>query len=307
MSRIVVLGAGVIGQAYAAVLAHDGHEVTLVASGQTAKALHEGGFAVEYDGERLTPKVKLVESLDEADAADILLVAVAFERLETTIPAAAEFDTAHIVCMTNPLGSMERFEKEIGTDRAVFAANGLGGHLKGTDVVAFEVKQLPTAVQAGEAGDFVAATFKAAGLKVSRETHMAEWLDTHTVLLAGLSAACLAAAHGDAPRVEDDRHTASDFVDAMSEAFEAAKDNSMHDELTAVSPSFETLSGKVPTIIAAPFWQHEFKQPFITEWIEPYALATEKTEMPMLFQYARRLVGASAPKYTQLLATALTV
>lgn len=80
MTRLAVLGAGVVGSVYAALLAGAGNDVVLVARGRRLVQLREQGLRVDLDGVTVTPTVGLAEQLEDAHA-DVLLVAVRADQL----------------------------------------------------------------------------------------------------------------------------------------------------------------------------------------------------------------------------------
>ena len=83
MSRVVVVGAGVVGQTYAGLLASAGHDVSLVARGHRAERLRTSGIALQRRDLTSRPTCHIVSSLDGAGPADVVLVAVRGDQLPT--------------------------------------------------------------------------------------------------------------------------------------------------------------------------------------------------------------------------------
>jgi 2-dehydropantoate 2-reductase len=75
--RVLVLGAGAVGDYFGARLAEGGHDVTLVARGANLDALRQGGLTLELpDGTRRLPGIRAVGSPADAPPADLVLVCV---------------------------------------------------------------------------------------------------------------------------------------------------------------------------------------------------------------------------------------
>lgn len=296
MGRIGVLGAGVIGQSYAAVLADAGHEVSIVARGDRAEALRERGLRVRLDGRVLQPDCAVVDDLPGIGPTDLLVVAVRGDQLPAVIDTVAAHDSPLVASLANPLGARARLAAAVGPERLVLAFSGIGGAMGPDGVTAHLVKEQPTTVDANAArGPELADLLAAASLPVRRETDMAGWLDTHTVFITGLAAAILGGPGG-AARVAGDLGTARRLVVAMAEGFDAlaARGGAIR------PPALRAIFGRVPVPIAARYWKRQFARPMVTVSIEPHVLSTRDTEIPALVEHALALVGDRAPRYREL-------
>lgn len=296
MSRVLVLGAGVIGRSYAALLARSGHEICLVTREEsTDPGRHE--LVVELDGERLVAPCTSAPDLASAPPVDLLLIAVRGEQLETVLEDIAATSIPLIVCFTNPLGTRDELIRQVGEERLVLAFSGLGGAIEDSVVQVRSVAQQPTVVDvAAPLGPVVAELLAGTGIPLRRERRMADWLDTHSVFMAGMSAAVLSAPDG-AARVAGDRPRAIDLVVAMSEGMTALERHGRRIRPSALRWIF----GRVPRPIAARYWQRQFAGPTVTASIAPHAETARRTEMPAVFAYARELVGEEALRYRRLL------
>lgn len=297
MSRIVVVGAGVVGQVYAGLLAKAHHDVTLVARGARAAHLHDNGVVLDRDDVRLNPACRIVGNVADAGDAETLIVAVRGDQLASVKQDVAASAATTVVCMTNPLEHREAFEQRVGAERTVFAFSGVGGFIDDGGVVRFHiVRQQPTVVDVyAPHGSKVAELFAGAGLPIRRESRMPDWSATHTVFIAGIGSALLAG--GGADGVARSRGQARELVKAVSEAFdELSRRGSM------IRPaSLRTIFGRVPTWIAARYWQHQFASPMVRVSIEPHVQASRDSEFPQVVDFALRLVGDRPQRYRRLL------
>src|ERR1700742_3572356 len=75
--RIVVLGAGGVGGYFGGRLAAAGNDVTFVARGAHLAAMRKNGLKITSQrGDLVIPQVKAVETVAQAGAADLVLIAV---------------------------------------------------------------------------------------------------------------------------------------------------------------------------------------------------------------------------------------
>lgn len=299
MHRIVVVGAGVVGQVYAGLLARAGNRVSIVARGPRADRLRASGIVLERDGHVVRPPCRVVETIAEGGTADVVIVAVRGDQLPSAGGDVAACDADTVVCMANPLQHRQEFTRRVGAGRTVFAFSGIGGRRADDGVVAFHaVRRQPTVVDVAAArGAAVVRLMQDAGMPVRAETRMTAWLATHSLFIAGIGSALLAAAHGSqdlagmTPQVRE-------FVDAVSEAFDALAQRGH-----PVTPaSLRTIFGRVPRRLATRYWQRQFAAPLVRLAIEPHIVATRDTEFPQIVAQARDLVGDAAPRYLRLLA-----
>lgn len=301
MTRITVVGAGVVGQVYGGLLSEAGHDVAIVARGQRAEQLRVNGVALESEGVRRQPSCRIETSIAEAGLADVLLVAVRGDQLSTVQADVSTHAAPTVVCLTNPLGHREEFLCSVGSERTVFAFSGIGGLIGDDGTVEFHtVRQQPTVVDvAAPRGRDVARLFGSTGLAIRSETRMPAWLATHTVFIAGIGSALLA--HGSA-EVAASRALAREAVIAVSQAFDAV-DARGH----SVRPAgLRMIFGRVPVSFAARYWQRQFAGPMVRVSIEPHVLATRHSEFVQLVEFARQLVGERPRSYLALLDAAAT-
>lgn len=297
MSTIVVVGAGVIGQTYAGLLADAGHAVSIVARGQRADRLRASGIVLHRGSSTSQPRCRVVRRLADARNADVVIVAVRGDQLPSVQAEVASSLAPIVVCMSNPLGKREAFEQDVGAERTVFAFSGIGGLIADDGSVHYRsVRQQPTVVDVrASTGAAVAEMMSTTGLAVHREHQMTSWLDTHSVFIAGIGAAVLTTENG-APGVARSRERTRQIVGAISEAFDALQGH----DLPIRPAALRTIFGRVPTWFATRYWQRQFAGPMVQVSIAPHVLATRSTEFPQVVAHALSLVGRDAPRFRRL-------
>lgn len=293
MARIGVLGAGVVGSVYAALLTRAGHDVTAVVRGHRADDLRRGKLRVVLDGEDLDADVRVVESLADLDC-DVLAVCVRGDQMESVLDEVAAHPARAVLVFANPLGLRPRAEERIGRERLVWCFSGVGGSLEGAVVSAHRVRQQATVVETGRPASPIAEDLLAAvDPRLRREPDMAAWFDTHSVFVAGMGAVLLLHRYDTAAT----RWTSADqLVRAMSEAFRALEARG-----TRVVPgNLRAIFGRVPRPVATAYWAAQFGRPVVQVSMVPHARATRDTEQRQVARYALALVGDAAPRFADL-------
>ena len=127
--RILVLGAGVIGNVYAGRLLKAGHEVVLLARGERLADLHALGLILqdaESRNRKHRPYLRSV-SLVPDDRFDLVLVPVRAEQLNSTLPVlTAMTDGSDVLFFGNTAKRQAELADALG-ERALFGFPAAGG------------------------------------------------------------------------------------------------------------------------------------------------------------------------------------
>ena len=135
MTRVLVYGAGVMGQIYGGRLAQAGHDVTLLAHGRTLAALREHGVALRTAGAVSRTAVRVVDSAGGAPVPEVVLVTVRRDQIEDAIPAIADLSAGRVVFLLNLPGDLDAVRERVGAHRTVFAFPGVGGRRRGDGTI----------------------------------------------------------------------------------------------------------------------------------------------------------------------------
>jgi 2-dehydropantoate 2-reductase len=188
--NIVILGAGVQGTVFGLRLAQKGHQVTLVARPVRAEELRQVGASIQNanNSEKATVSLPVVESLSPDCSADLCLVTVRREQLQSVLPHLTQATRiGRFVFLVNHANGSADLIRPLGRQRVVLAFPGIAGSLEGGIVRYVEIPQQPTAVESNAVD--VAATFRDAGLRVNQVKDMDAWLRRHAVFITALAGA----------------------------------------------------------------------------------------------------------------------
>jgi 2-dehydropantoate 2-reductase len=247
---IVVLGAGMQGTLYGARLASAGHAVSLIARGQRAAELRVRGAVIEHalSGKREVIQLPVMTELDKQVCADLCLVTVRREQLDSVLPAlAAARGIARVVFLVNhACGSQFLFEA-LGRERVVLGFPGAAGGIESGIDRYVEIAEQPTVIEA--AAPDIVALFENAGFRVAVVRDVDSWLCRHAVFV---TAACgaLYEVGGDAHRLASDRSMLRTFVRAVREGWAA------FDRLGVAPPpiALRAIFRWVPLPLAVRYW-----------------------------------------------------
>lgn len=283
-SRVAVLGAGVIGQVYAGRLAGSGHQVWLLARGETFAVLSSRGVHLSSEGRTSTPGVTVVDTPEQIPAVEVAYLAVRADQVDAALPALARIEASVVVTLVNLADRSEAVASAIGAHRTVLGFAGVGG-VRTTEGVRYrEVEQQATTI--GEAGGrekVVVDDLRGAGLKVDVIPDMSSWLATHAVFIAGVGAAILEA--GGSEQLGSDRGRSRRMVVSVRAGFRA-----LHDRGITVTPSaLRVIFTMVPTFISVRYWQTQMRGDLGRLTLAPHVVSTRDTEFRYLATAARRL------------------
>lgn len=296
--RILVVGAGVIGQTYAGRLAAAGHQVTILARGFVRERLELSGIRLATTDELTTHPVTVVGSAPAGQHYDAMILAVRLDQL----PRAAE-DLRHVaagqVITFGNLPAVPGFLADaFGTDRLLFAFPGVGGYRDDDGTVHYRVvPQQPTTIGAADGAERAFATaLTEAGFATTVEDDMPAWLTTHAVFITGAGAAILARG-GDSIRLAQDRRATAGMVAAIGQALRALERAGTRPAPAPLRMIFAVL----PTAIGTAYWRRQLRGPVGTQTIAPHIVATRHSELPALVGSVRETLGSSAPRFDALL------
>jgi 2-dehydropantoate 2-reductase len=292
--KVLVYGAGVIGQIYGGRLARSGHEVTLLARGHTAEFLAARGITLRRGDEywQVRPPVVGVGDITPDSTFDVVLVTVRLDQVDAVMPDLARVAAARVVFLLNRCTGLERIREQVGADRTVFAFPGVGGRRHEDGSISYlHVPQQKTTVERRDGLEQpVVDLLRSAGFPVVLSEHMEGWLKTHAVFVAALGAAILACS-GDSAALAADRGRVTDVVAAVGEGFHALARQGVPVTPTPLRLIFTV----VPRFVAVAYWQKQLRGPIGTLALAPHARTTRESEFPALTAQVRQLVAGHGP------------
>lgn len=131
-TRILIVGAGVIGSIYAARLSKAGYSVTMYARNKRLDELMEHGLLFQTPGSRMPEKaaVRFINMLSDEDCYDYVFVTVRYEQIEAALRDIKESCNKNIVTMVNNPFGYDKWEEIMGKGRIIPAFPGAGGKLE---------------------------------------------------------------------------------------------------------------------------------------------------------------------------------
>jgi 2-dehydropantoate 2-reductase len=290
--KVLIYGAGVIGQIFGGRLARAGHDVSVLARGERARSLADNGITLHQDGESFHVSPLVLTVVPPESHYDVVLVTVRRDQVAEVVPAVARVAAERIVFTLNQFADLEELRARTGQDRTLFGFPGVAGyHSAEATVTYLEIPQQRTTIERrGGREQMVVDLFRSAGLPVEVSADMFGWLATHAVFVAAVGSAVLAAG-GDSAALAADRARVAEMVAAVGEGFRAL--SRLH--ITVTPTPLRMIFTVVPRFIAVPYWQKQLRGPTGTVGIAPHMRATRFTELATLVADIRRLLAAQGP------------
>ena len=126
--KLVIVGAGALGSLYAAFLARDGHDVSLVARGERAKALATHGIAVTGEQE-FTARCDIVTDPERLRSADLLILATKTYDTEGALRSLRDLKVPNAFSVQNGVQKNEALAQAFGQAAALGAISMIGAEV----------------------------------------------------------------------------------------------------------------------------------------------------------------------------------
>ena len=304
--RILVLGAGVIGSAYAGSLLHAGHDVVLFARGPRLADLQAQGLILEdaESGNRTCLPVMSVSEIAPDDHFDLTLVTVRAEQLQGTLPLLSGMkDGGHVLFFGNTGNHRKELTAALG-DRALFGSPAVAGTRDGPVIRYVQIRQQQTVL--GEPDGTTTSRVRhlqgvlaAAGFPTRISADIDGWLLGHAAFVVPIAFA-LYRVDVDAPRLAADPATMRLMVRATREAF-----TSLQAGGNGEIPQNLRILYRLPMVFVIAYWRRVLRGRRGELWFGAHSRAAPQ-EMRTLAQgllEALRSTGRPTPDLERLLAT----
>jgi len=224
--KILIYGAGVIGQIYAARLHEAGHDLTVLARHQTLETLARDGITLvngaQVNGTRPGPvRVNVTGRLDPASSFELALVTVRRDQVDEILPALPRLKASQVVMMQNNSLELARIGDLVGRDgcfSASLASAGTAGTTAPSPTSRSRSSRRPWT--AAGPGGYSRAALASAGFAVATTADMDGWLKTHGVFIAAMCTS-INSCGGDAVKLAADRGRVATMISAAGEGFRA--------------------------------------------------------------------------------------
>lgn len=303
-TRILVLGAGVIGRVYAARMCLAGFDVTLVARDETAARLAVSGVTIADNGDPpQTAFPRIVTHVGDADDADLAFIAVRRDQVAAAGPAIRAIRARIVVSLIDlPLG-LPRLARIVGAARFVPGFPGVGGTVRADGVVEFvDIAQQPTSIQCGPHAGEVRSVLHQAGFRTVTVPDMTDWLQCHAIFVAAFESA-IVALDGDLATLASDRRRTKTVVLAVREGLNALQSRGAKIVPTSIGLIFL----RMPVWFATRYWLRQLAGPVGRLGFQPHSMASRAGELPALRNDIRALTAETpTPRLDRLLDSAQT-
>ena len=287
-TRIIVLGAGVIGRIYAVRMSLAGFDVTLVARGETAVRLAASGVAIAGNGgPPRTAFPRIVTDIGDTDDADLAFIAVRRDQVGAAGPAIRAIRARIVVSLIDiPLG-LPGLAGTVGPERFVPGFPGVGGTVGPDGVVEFiDIAQQPTSIQDGPVSGEVRDVLQSAGFRTATVPDMAAWLECHAIFVSAFESA-IVALDGDLGALASDRSRVRTVVLAVREGLGALQDLGA----TIAPASIGVIFLRMPVWFATRYWMRQLAGPVGRLAFLPHSMASRAGELPALRQDIRLITA----------------
>ncbi len=290
--RVLIYGAGIIGQIYAGRLREAGHNVTVLARRRTLEALAHDGIALVNKGKSCRVHVEVTDHVGPGSSFDLTLVTVRRDQLDEILPALADLQASSVVLMQNNSLGLTNVGDIVGRDRVLFGFPGVGGYRKDDGVIEYiEIPQQPTTLGRDQGREKIAGeVFKSAGFPVRTTTDIVGWLKTHAVFIAAMGAA-INSCGGDALALAADRERVAVMIRSVGEGFHA-----LTSKKVVVSPlPLRVIFTIVPRAFAIRYWQGQLRGAVGTVALAPHFRTTKDTELAAIYRDVQKMVAGTVP------------
>jgi len=193
--KILFYGAGVIGSIFAGMIARKGYDVTVFARNNRLQELNNEGLILvnALNNKRMTVQVKTIDTLNENDVYDYVIVAVQNQQIDDILPVLSRNKSPNFVfVVNNPLG-YQKWIEAVGRERVMFGFPSAGGIRKNGEVHYFIGKGFAKIFQSTTFGELdgvrterlvqLVKIFKHAGFQPSVTKSPDEWQKTHVAVI----------------------------------------------------------------------------------------------------------------------------
>jgi 2-dehydropantoate 2-reductase len=295
--KILIYGAGVIGQIYAARLHETGHDVTVLARHRTLERLTRDGVSLVnralVNGATSGPvRVNVTGHVGPDSSFELALVTVRRDQVDEILPSLADLQAGRVVMMQNNSLELARIGDIVGRDRTLTGFPGVGGYRRDDGVIEYiEIPQQPTTLGRQQGlEDMVEAVFASAGFAVTTTAHMDGWLKTHAVFIAAMCTS-INSCGGDAAVLAADRERVDTMIRSAGEGFRALTRQGV-----AVQPRpLRMIFTIVPRVLAVRYWQGQLRGTVGTVALAPHSRMSKDTELPVLYRDVQKMVEGTVP------------
>lgn len=196
MSRILIIGAGVIGSIYGSKLIKSGNNVTFLDKENRINDLKKNGLVLKWLNTKKEERLdtfQCIDNLSKTDLYDYIIVTVQKNQLISIYPYLKENMSENIVFMVNNPDGSKEYYKYFNKQKVIMGFPGAGGEVKNGIVYCHIVSGLiqPTTIgtmniENNKSVEKLKNILKGADFYVSINSNMDSWLINHLAMVCPL-------------------------------------------------------------------------------------------------------------------------
>jgi len=227
--KTLIYGAGPLGSLYSHLLYKTGNDITILARNEHYKFLKENGIILinEFTQEKFNSKVNVVNTLNEDDFYDLIIVIMRRKSIKNILPMLSKNKKSlNILFMGNNANGFEEYINHLSIDKVLFGFPGGGGSMI-NHIVHFidsekpNGKRLPITIgeidgENRERTKSIKNLLESADVPVNIVNDIDSWLRYHAAYVVPLAGALLKC--GDNYKLAKDKVTINSYIKAVKEA-----------------------------------------------------------------------------------------
>ena len=224
----LIYGAGPLGSIYAYLLHKAGNDVTILARNEHYKFLQENGIVLinEFTQEKIIEKVNVVDSLNEEDSYELVIVLIRKNNIKNVLPILRKNKKIpNILFMGNNTLGFDQYLKYLPKEKLLFGFPGGGGSrinhiVHYVDSEKPNGKRLPITIgeidgAMRERTKQIKSLFEMSDVSVKIVDDIDSWLKYHVAFVNPIAGALLKA--GDNYKLANDKDTIRTYIRAVKE------------------------------------------------------------------------------------------
>ncbi len=247
--KTLIIGAGPLGSLYASLLHEAGNDVTVLARNEHYNFLKENGIVLinEFTQEKIIEKINVVNSLNEDDYYDLVIVLMRKNSVKNLLPILSKNKKIpNFLFMGNNASGFDEYLNYLPKEKILFGFPGGGGTLKNhiahyIDSEKPNGKRLP--ITLGEIDGTIKKRtkqiqelFESSDVPVNIVKNIDGWLKYHAAYVVPLAGALLKC--GDNYKLADDKNTIRKYIRSVKEAVRVVSELGYKNQLPMKIKSF---------------------------------------------------------------------
>ena len=233
-TKVLIIGAGVIGSNLAADLYASGRDVTVLARGGWADTLKQNGLVIDplFSPGKRRYRIPVIRELGKSDVYDVIFVVMRYTQLDSILPALKQNASENIALIGNNL-SAEEYAGKLSGKNVLFGFYMAAGHREKNRVVSISLRKITIGQMKNTPSSerMIRDIFVGTKIKATYQPNMGDYLLCHAAFVIPVAFACYYC-DGDLKRIKNDKAYLNQIINANIEGYTAIE-NAGHEILPA--------------------------------------------------------------------------